>query len=74
MLCRKNMWKLAAEVAGLVAVPALSRALGVGSYGLVKGAGLLEARRRVKEEIKESALRGWVENAVDEGWGIESTP
>lgn len=72
MLCRKSKWKLAAEVAALVAIPAVSQALSVGSYGLVKGAGVLEGRRRVKEEVKAEALRGWVGNWGDEGWGVDA--
>jgi tRNA-specific adenosine deaminase 1 len=69
MLCRKSMWKLAAEVATLVAVPAVSLAMNVGSYELVKANGL-EGRRRAKEEAKREALRGWVRNEGDEGWQL----
>ena len=64
------MWKLAAEVAALADIPALSQTLRAESYGLVKGSGLLEWRRRVKEEVKGEALKGWVGNGGDEGWGI----
>jgi tRNA-specific adenosine deaminase 1 len=74
ILCRKSLWKLTAEVAALVAVPALSETLGVGSYGLVKGAGLLDGRRRVKGEAKGEALRGWVGNEGDEEWGVDPSP
>jgi len=69
MLCRKSMWKLAAEVAALVAAPALNEVLSVGTYGLVKGAEVLEGRRRVKGEVKEEVLREWVGNEGDEEWG-----
>lgn len=70
MLCRKSMWELAAEVAALVTVPAVSQALSLGSYELVKANGLLEERRNVKEEVEDAALRGWVRNEGDEGWGL----
>jgi tRNA-specific adenosine deaminase 1 len=73
MLCRKSMWQLAAEVAALVAIPALDQVLGMGSYELLKVSELLEGRRRLKEEVKEEALRGWVANEGDERWGLDST-
>jgi tRNA-specific adenosine deaminase 1 len=72
MLCRKSMWKLAAEVAALVAIPAVSQVLSLGSYELVKSASLLEGRRKVKEEVKEKALKGWVRNSGDEGFGLDA--
>ncbi len=70
-LCRKSLWRLAAEVAALVAVPAVRCALNVESYELVKAAGVLEARRRVKDDVKEMALRGWMRNEGDGLWGID---
>jgi tRNA-specific adenosine deaminase 1 len=70
-LCRRSMWRLAAEVAALVStVPALSGDLSVGSYGLVKNDRLLEERRKVKKEVKE-VLKGWNDNGGDEGWKLE---
>lgn len=66
VLCRKSMWKLAAELAALVAVPAVSQTLSQGSYELVKSSSLLEARIRVKDEVKERALRGWITNEGDD--------
>jgi tRNA-specific adenosine deaminase 1 len=72
-VCRKSMWRLAAEVATLVSVPAVNQALSAGSYDLVKGNGLLESRRIVGEEGKETSLRGWVRNEGDEEWGLEES-
>jgi tRNA-specific adenosine deaminase 1 len=71
MLCRKRMWRLAAEVAAILAIPALKEALSVENYGLVKGIGLLEARRRIKEEVRGEALMGWVGNEGDEDWRVD---
>jgi tRNA-specific adenosine deaminase 1 len=67
---RFRMWELALEVAALVAVPRVQRALGRGKYGEVKGGELLEGRRRVKEDVREGALKGWVRNLEDESWSL----
>lgn len=72
MLCRKRMWELASEVAGLVDVLAVSQVLRLGSYELVKSSGLLEGRRKVKEEVKERALKGWVRNEGDDGFTLDA--
>jgi tRNA-specific adenosine deaminase 1 len=71
MICRKRMWELAAEVAAIVDVPDITRALRAGLYELVKASGLLEERRRVKAEVKEKALKGWVRNEGDDEFGLD---
>ncbi|KAI0011384.1 adenosine deaminase/editase [Xylariaceae sp. FL0662B] len=78
---RRAMWALAREVAGALvggdgggggglAVEEVRRALDAATYGEVKGSGLLEARRRVKEEVTAEALKGWVKNSGDEAFAL----
>ncbi|KAF2817621.1 uncharacterized protein BDZ99DRAFT_493398 [Mytilinidion resinicola] len=72
-LCRKSMWKAVADVAALLAVPAL---LGVGRevrYQDVKKLDLLEWRRTVKADVKGESgpLKGWPENKGDDVFGLE---
>ncbi len=70
-VCKRRMWKLALEVAGLAAVPAVETCLRVGKYGVVKQSGLLSERRRVKSEVRDGALKGWVRNEGGEGFGFD---
>lgn len=74
---RRRMWGLAGEAAGLLARDerwaSVSAALGAGSYGEVKAAGLLEERRRVKGIARDGALKGWLRNTGDDGFGLEAT-
>jgi tRNA-specific adenosine deaminase 1 len=64
MISKRSMWKLALEVSALLAMPMISRALSCATYKEVKLSKLLEGRRKVKEDAKERALKGWVAN-----WG-----
>lgn len=70
-VCNRRSWKLALEIAALVGVPAIERCLTVGAYGEVKRSALLEERKRVKSEVREQALRGWIRNTGDEDWYVE---
>ncbi|CAJ2504533.1 Uu.00g119270.m01.CDS01 [Anthostomella pinea] len=70
---RRRIWALAAKVAGLLGVGGVDevrRVLGAGTYGEVKGAELLRARRRVKEVVTQQALKGWVRNSGDEDFTL----
>ncbi|KAH9895517.1 adenosine deaminase/editase [Xylariomycetidae sp. FL2044] len=79
---RRRMWGLAVEVAGLLEVEGneegngddhvseIRRALSANTYGEVKGSRLLEARRKMKAEVRTKALKGWVRNAGDEDFGL----
>ncbi|RDL41020.1 Adenosine-deaminase-containing protein [Venustampulla echinocandica] len=69
-VCKRRMWKLALDVSVLASVPALERLLRVERYADVKGGGLLEGRRRVKEDVR-GVLTGWMRNEGGEGFGIE---
>ncbi|OTB02885.1 hypothetical protein M426DRAFT_322306 [Hypoxylon sp. CI-4A] len=53
-----------------VAVERIWKTLSAGTYGEVKTSGLLESRRRAKEEVRVEALKGWVRNIGDESFGL----
>jgi tRNA-specific adenosine deaminase 1 len=55
----------------MVSVPAIERCLRVEAYRDVKRGSLLEDRRRVKEDMRKEALKGWVRNEGGEDWGVE---
>ncbi|CAI6333175.1 unnamed protein product [Periconia digitata] len=71
VVCRRSMWGLAAKVAAAVGGTALVQALGEGTYGKVKESGILGARRRVKRDVRSAALKGWVRNEGDDGFGAD---
>jgi tRNA-specific adenosine deaminase 1 len=71
-ICRRSMWKCILELAGVVGLPALADMLGKGTYGEVKSGGLLEARRKVKKEIREEVLKGWVRNGGDAEFQLQA--
>ncbi|KAF2744859.1 hypothetical protein M011DRAFT_159385 [Sporormia fimetaria CBS 119925] len=68
-ISRQGMWKAVLQVAGVVGVPVLKDVLEGKRYADVKGAAVLEGRRRVKEDVR-GVLKGWVRNTGDEGWGL----
>ncbi|KAG5924923.1 hypothetical protein E4U42_004526 [Claviceps africana] len=72
---RRRMWVAAATVAATLRADAwghVQRCLAGGrqTYRHVKDCHLLADRRRVKREVCESALVGWVPNRGDEGFSI----
>jgi tRNA-specific adenosine deaminase 1 len=70
MMCKRNMWKLALDVAAMISVPTIYQALDSDSYQRVKKSDLLNRRRIVKEEVKGKALQGWIPNGGDD-FGLE---
>ena len=52
-------WNLVMEIVGLLDVPALANILKKPSYQDMKSSQFLEQRRRVKEDVKSEALKGW---------------
>jgi tRNA-specific adenosine deaminase 1 len=70
-VCKKRTWKLAIEIATMVAVFRIQRALTAGTYGEVKDNEILKGRRRVKEDVRCNALQGWVRNLGDDGFGVD---
>ncbi|KAK0737548.1 adenosine deaminase/editase [Apiosordaria backusii] len=69
---RKKMWALAVEVAEGVYGPEgeLVKELKRETYDEVKEGRLLLGRRRVKEEVRGEALKGWVRNTGDGAFGL----
>lgn len=65
-VCKRSTWKLALDTAGLVDMPNLSVLLNARTYGEVKDGELMGIRRKVKEEVREVALRGWIQNVGDD--------
>ncbi|KAI1436920.1 adenosine deaminase/editase [Xylaria sp. CBS 124048] len=57
---------------GVAEVAEIKRVLGSSIYGEIKDAELLAPRRRVKEEVRELALKGWVRNLGDEDFRLGS--
>jgi hypothetical protein len=55
------MWGTAVQVAGLVGVTVLGKR----SYEEMKGGDTFDKRRKVKDNIKTGALKGWVSNSGD---------
>jgi tRNA-specific adenosine deaminase 1 len=64
------MWKAAVQVAGLAAVPVLAQVLGKRTYREVKDDEVFDARKRVKEDVTRSGLKGWVKNTGDDEFGM----
>ena len=69
--CKRRMWKLAIEIAALAAVPTVERCLRLATYGEVKSSECLELKRRVKDDVREKALRPWVRNAGGDDFVVQ---
>lgn len=69
-VCRKRMWALALQVAVAAGAPALESVLKKEKYEDVKGARVLEGRRKVKQDVR-AVLGGWVRNEGGEEFGVE---
>lgn len=73
-VCRKSMWKTAVQIAGVVGVPLLVEALGKGMYTSVKESEVLEERRKTKDDVRKTGLKGWVRNTGDDDFGLAEPP
>lgn len=62
---RRKMWAAAVTVAGMLGDDGIVKELGAASYDGVKEGSLLQGRRRVKEEARREALKGWLRNTGD---------
>lgn len=69
-VCRRGMWEVAVRVAAAGGLSALSEVFGKPTYADVKAGEAFEARRRVKADVRPEALKGWVENRGDDGFGL----
>ncbi|KAF2850155.1 hypothetical protein T440DRAFT_115455 [Plenodomus tracheiphilus IPT5] len=70
-ICRRKMWGLAVQVAGVVGGQTLVGVLGKRKYESLKEDEALEGRRKVKEDMKRGGLQGWVKNIGDDGFSLE---
>ncbi|KJR82668.1 tRNA-specific adenosine deaminase 1 [Sporothrix schenckii 1099-18] len=82
---RRQMWKLAQQVATMVMDNAqgsddtkrpeektLQRLFDCKTYNALKASPLLAARRAVKDDVKNLALMGWTPNENDGNWGLNT--
>ena len=58
-LSRMQIWNLLLGTIGLIGVPALRNVLEMSSYLDMKRSQDLEYRRRLKDDVKSTALKGW---------------
>jgi tRNA-specific adenosine deaminase 1 len=73
-ICRRSVWSLAVQVAGIAGAPAVLEMLRRGIYGEVKDAEHLADRRKVKEDVQKHGLGGWVPNNGDSSFALSSLP
>ncbi|GAB1311673.1 hypothetical protein MFIFM68171_01883 [Madurella fahalii] len=67
---RRRMWEGAVEVAAALGDAGIARELAMETYDGVKEGRMLEARRKVKNEVREEALKGWLRNTGDGEFGL----
>ena len=65
-VCRARIWRAVLDVAALLSMPMIHKAVSSHRYIAIKQTGLLENHRRVKEDVKREALAGWVDNVEDD--------
>ncbi|CAD6569105.1 MAG: hypothetical protein ASARMPRED_002410 [Alectoria sarmentosa] len=58
-MSRIQVYNLLLDIIGLIDSPAVKKALEIPSYPDMKRSQYLEHRRRVKEDVKSEALKGW---------------
>ncbi|KAL1654003.1 hypothetical protein SLS61_003405 [Didymella pomorum] len=71
-ISRKNMWMLAAQIARIASAPAVLEALTQALYQDVKTHETLAARRKVKLDMQNHGLTGWVHNTGDSNFTLPS--
>jgi len=54
-----------------VGIPALVAVMSRQKYGDIKKDRLLESRRKVADDVKAAALKGWISNDGDEEFGLD---
>jgi tRNA-specific adenosine deaminase 1 len=67
---RRRMWELAVEVARMDGVEEVKTLLEVESYSDIRNGDGLADRRRVKDFVRGTALKGWVRNVGDDDFGL----
>jgi tRNA-specific adenosine deaminase 1 len=64
---------MAVCVARVAATPAILDALARATYGEVKDTDLLSPRRKVKQDVQDLGLGGWVKNTGDSTFSLSET-
>ena len=68
--CRRAMWTAVLNVAVLAGLSVLRDSLHKATYADAKAVDGLSARREVKKDVTELALKGWKRNEGDEWWSL----
>jgi tRNA-specific adenosine deaminase 1 len=64
------MWQAVADLASALSLNQLTEVSNHPSYHQFKEAALFTERRRVKVDVLETALKGWVKNGGDEDFSL----
>ena len=72
-ICRKSLWSLAVQIAGIAGVPVMLEMLRQSTYKEVKDSPQLADRRRVKKSVQNQGLGGWVHNNGDSSFALASS-
>ncbi|TID24311.1 hypothetical protein E2P81_ATG02612 [Venturia nashicola] len=67
-ICRKRMWDAVRDVHAIMDLPMAMKASDAACYRHLKTLPGLESRRRVKEDVRNVALKGWVKNEGDDSF------
>ncbi|KAK4548645.1 hypothetical protein LTR36_009556 [Oleoguttula mirabilis] len=67
---RRRTWEAVRDVAESAGLPLFQDLTACEGYAGLKGSGRLKGRERVKEDVRERALKGWKRNVGDEEWGL----
>ena len=65
------MWKVARELAETEGTENVMQALDNPTYGGGKAAEILASRRELKEQVINTALKGWVNNTGDDKFSLD---
>lgn len=65
-LCNARMYDLVYQISVLLGMPSLNCIRENMKYEQLKQCGLLQARRKTKDEIRRHALKGWIRNVGDD--------
>jgi tRNA-specific adenosine deaminase 1 len=71
-ICRRSMWHAVAALTTSFNLPAACESCQEETYEELKRSVVLRDRRKVKIDVLETALKGWVSNTGDEGFGLNS--
>lgn len=65
-ICRKRMWDAVKDVHAIMEISMMGKASDAACYKDFKNLPDLDNRRRVKEDVRNVALKGWVKNEGDD--------